>query len=102
MTNEEIGELLTKGKQDGAVLYRVADAVYRVAIALNWIVAIIGILLTIAIGGSMGFAAALGVAFLTLIVCAAGYAGAVLGSHGAKVLVHLLFSNLAILEKEAA
>ena len=101
MTNEEISELLTKGRQDGVILYKVADAVYRVSVVFNWIVAIIGISLAVVMGGSVGISAAVGVALLTLIICAAGYACAVLGSHGAKVLVHLLFSNLAILDKGA-
>ena len=37
---------------------------------------------------------------VTGFVCAANYAVAVLTTHGAKILVHTLFSNLAIMEAQ--
>lgn len=99
MTNEEIAEVISKGQEDGATLYRVADALYKVAMAFNWLIGILGVVLTFVAGSKGGFGPALGAFLVTVIICAVGYATAVFGSHGAKVLVHILFSNLAILDK---
>ena len=99
MTDNEIAEVIAKGQEDGATLYRVADALYNVAMVFNWLIGIVGIVLTFIAGSKGGFGAALGVFLVTVVICAIGYAIAVFGSHGAKVLVHILFSNLAILDK---
>lgn len=99
MTNDEIAEVISKGQADGATLYRVADALYKVAIAFNWLFGILGVVLTFVAASKGGFGPALGVFLVTLLICAIGYAAAVFGSHGAKVVVHILFSNLAILER---
>ena len=99
MTNDEVAEVISKGQEDGATLYRVADALYKVAMAFNWLICVLGLVLTFVAGSKGGFGAALGVFLLTVVICAIGYATAVFGSHGAKVLVHILFSNLAILDK---
>lgn len=99
MTNDEIAEVISKGQEDGATLYRVADALYRVAMAFIWLIGILGVILTFVAGSEGGFGPALGVFLVTVIICAIGYAAAVFGSHGAKVLVHILFSNLAILDR---
>ena len=99
MTNDEIAEVISKGQKDGGTLYRVSDALYKVTIFFNWIIGIFGLILTFFAGTSSGTGAALVVFFCTVLICAIGYAFAVLGSHVSKVLVHLLFSNLAILER---
>ncbi len=99
MTNNEIAEVISKGQKDGATLYRVADVLYKVVMALNWLIGILGVVLTYVAGSDGGFGPALGVFLVTVVICALGYVSAVLGSHGVKVLVHLLFSNLAILDR---
>jgi len=99
MTNDEIKELMVKGQRDGAQLYRVADVIYKVSIVLNFIIGIAGVILFFVAMSSEGIRLALVVAIATAAICAIGYALAVLGSNGAKVLVHLLFANLAILDK---
>lgn len=99
MSNDEIAEVIAKGQADGATLYRVADVLYKVAIAFNWLIGILGTVLTFVAASKGGFGPALGVLLVTLLICAIGYAAAVFGSHGAKVVVHILFSNLAILER---
>ena len=99
MTNEEVKEVITRGQEDGATLFRVADALYKVAMVFNWFFGIVGVILTFVAGNKGGFGPALGVFLITVVICAIGYATAVFGSHGAKVLVHILFSNLAILDK---
>lgn len=99
MSNDEIAEVIAKGQADGATLYHVADVLYKVAIAFNWLIGILGTVLTFVAASEGGFGPALGVLLVTLLICAIGYAAAVFGSHGAKVVVHILFSNLAILER---
>ncbi len=99
MTNDEIAEIISKGQADGATLYRVADTLYKIVITFNWLFGILGAVLTFVAAREGGFAPALGVFLATLLICAIGYAAAVFGSHGAKVVVHILFSNLAILER---
>jgi hypothetical protein len=101
MTNDEMKEIIVKGQEDGAQLFRVANAVYQVSMALVIIIAAAGVLLFFVAMNSGGFGPALGVAIATAAICAVGYAGAVLGSNGAKVLVHILFTNMAILEKSS-
>ena len=100
VTNEEISEIVVKGQQDGAQLFRVADAIYSVLIGLDVVVGILGVLLFFTAMDRNGIGPALGVAIATTIICAVGYAGAVLTSNMAKVLVHLLFSNLALLDAQ--
>lgn len=99
MTDNEIAEVISKGQEDGATLYRVADALYKVVMVINWLIGILGVILAFVAGDSNGLGAAIGVVLITVVICAIGYAVAVFGSHGAKVLVHILFSNLAILDK---
>ncbi len=99
MTNNEIAEVISKGQEDGATLYRVADALYKVVMVFIWLIGIMGVVLTFFAGSNGGFGPALGVFLVTVVICAFGYASAVLGSHGIKVLVHILFSNLAILDR---
>ncbi len=99
MTDNEIAEVISKGQEDGATLYRVADVLYKVAKVINWLIGILGVILAFVAGGSNGLGAAMGVVLITVVICSVGYAVAVFGSHGAKVLVHILFSNLAILDK---
>jgi uncharacterized RDD family membrane protein YckC len=99
MKSEEIAELMTKGKEDGLQLFVVANAIYKISIALVAIIGFAGAILFFVALSNAGFGPALAVAIATATICAVGYALTVLGSNGAKVLVHLLFSNLAILEK---
>ncbi len=99
MTDSEISELMTKGKEDGATLYRVVDVIYKITVIFNYLIGVLGVVLTFVAGTSAGFGPALAVFLATVTICAIGYGLAVFGSHGAKVLVHILFANLAILER---
>jgi len=100
MTNQEIDEIISKGQKDGETLYSVANALFKTSIAFIWIIGLTGAMLTIIAGYYSGFWIALGVILVTAILCAIGYAFAVFSSHGAKVLVHILFSNLAIIYRD--
>jgi len=94
---QEIEDLLRKGKEDGTKLSKAADTIYTWLVVLNWLTAIGGLFGGIAVGGLMGP----GYAFLVLatvaLVCVLEYALAVLSTHGAKVLVHILNCRLATL-----
>jgi CHASE2 domain-containing sensor protein len=100
MTNAEIEEVILKGQHDGAKLYRVADWLYKIFIIFNWIIGIVGSILTVlALSKEDGKGIALGILLATAIICFAGYVSAVIGSNTLKVLVNILFSNLAILDR---
>ncbi len=110
ITTEEKKEIILKGQSDGARLFRVAQTIYTALIVLNWIIAIGGVITSIVLfaaaadAGSYGRGAALALAFGallgTVITCVINYAIAVLTTHSAKVLVHLLFSSLALLSEK--
>jgi hypothetical protein len=51
-------------------------------------------------GGAAAFFIGVGILIATAVTCVIQYAAAVLTTHGAKVLVHLLYSNLAIMDQE--
>lgn len=99
MNNYEIDELMSKSRQDGAQLFAVADAIYKVSIFILILIGIAGLVLFFVAFSAGGLGPALAVAIGTAAICAIGYALSVLGSNLAKVIVHLLFSNLAILQK---
>lgn len=103
MTSQtEINEIVSKGKSDGVRLINVSTTVFKVLIAFNWVVAIGGGIGAIAAMGKGGFIGGLFVAVGVAVLCSIIYASAVLSTHFAKVLVHLLFANLAMLEKSEA
>jgi len=100
ITIEEKSELAQLSRDDGKRFYGVVEGLYGFLITVNWITGIAGSLAGIGLiiwGMPMSV---LGIVVLgaTAFVCAANYAVAVLTTHGAKILVHILFSNLAIME----
>ena len=99
MKIEEVTELMEKARQDGAQLFVVASVLYKVLIILTCVSFFAGFLFFFFTLVDKGLGPALIVALITAGISAMGYAFAVLSSFGAKVIVHLLFSNLAILEK---
>jgi len=109
ITQEERLEIVKKGQEDGARLFRVSETIYKGLIILNWICGIVGTLFgfgffiasshSYGTDGSM-VAMGFGILIATAIGCVVNYVLAVLTTHGAKVLVHILFANLAILGEE--
>lgn len=107
IAQQERDELVRKAREDGKRLFRVVEGIYRYLIILNWVMATIGALIGLGyilkgifqwelymmIPGIL-------VLIMTLIYCSSLYVFAVLITHGAKVLVHILFSNLAIMESK--
>ena len=100
MTNEELQELVDKGRADGAQLFAVADAVYKTSLVVISIVGAAGVISIFTTLWDRGIIPALLAFAATVAICATAYALAVLGANGSKVLVHLLMSNLALLENQ--
>jgi hypothetical protein len=107
MTMEEKSELAKLSRKDGKRFFSVVEGMYKFMIAMNWVLAIVGGLVALGIvmkgmgeeyGGTPVILSGLVLLVATAFVCATNYAVAVLTTHGAKVLVHILFSNLAIME----
>jgi len=105
----ERAEIVQAGQADGQRLFAVATVIYKGLIILNYILAVIGGLVGLGMiegamradyGGGMMFFMAVGVLVGTAIACAINYAAAVLSTHVAKVLVHILFANLAIMDSK--
>lgn len=107
ITSQERDELGRKAREDGKRLFRVVEGIYRYLIALNWVMAALGTLIGVVFILKGIFQWELSsmipgifVLIMTLIYCSSLYVFAVLITHGAKVLVHILFSNLAIMESK--
>lgn len=94
-TNDDIAELVKKGKADGQKLYAVSEFLYKFSIILNWFFVIAGLLYATfgGVNSPIGF---LLIAVIVGLLCAVNYAASVLTTHVVKVLVHLLFSNLIL------
>lgn len=106
----ERAEIITAGQEDGQRLFMVSTAIYKSLIILNYVLGVIGSLAGLGMliggmaaryGGGTFALAGLAILVVTAVVCAINYAVAVLSTHVAKVLVHLLFANLAIMEQGA-
>ena len=104
ITQDERLEIIKKGQEDGHRLFRVAEAIYKGLIILNWIGGVIGVIIAIALlasgQGVVSVMMGIGVIVATAIGCIINYVFAVLMTHGAKVLVHILFANLAVMDRE--
>jgi hypothetical protein len=101
---EERNELAQLSRADGKRFYGVVEGIYKYLIVVNWVTGIAGGLLGLVClmsgRGIFSFFAGIVVLVATAFACAANYAVAVLATHGAKILVHILFSNLAIMEAQ--
>ena len=106
ISSAEREEIIKKGTADGQRLFNVSEAIYKILIIFNWIIGVIGGIASIVVMAQAGNAGAVailigvGILISTIVTCVIQYAGAVLTTHGAKVLVHLLYSNLAIMNQE--
>lgn len=102
MTNSDIKELSNQARIDGRRLFGVSEFLYKFAIVVNWIIAIIGICSVIGLisQGGFGFGVAILVAVVTTFICVLNYMLAVLSTHIAKVLVHTSLACVALVEKD--
>jgi Na+/melibiose symporter-like transporter len=102
ITSQERDELVRFGREDGRRFYQVVQGIYRFLIIANWVTASFGALFAVILLFQREFFGAVVLLVSTAFSCAALYIIAVLVTHGAKVLVHILFSNLAIMEARQA
>jgi len=104
ITTQEREELVRNAREDGKRLYQVVQSIYKFLITVNWIMGIIGgfsgLYIIAERYGYGGLFGGITCWVFTAIYCAGTYVFAVLVTHGAKVLVHILFSNLAIMESK--
>jgi hypothetical protein len=97
ITLEERDELEEKAKEDGKRFYQVVEGIYKFLVFANWVVGLVGAVVGLSILRGNLTAAILCI-IITAICCIGIYVFSVLVTHAAKVLVHILFSNLAIME----
>ena len=100
MTESDMRELSHQCRLDGKRLFSVSEILYKSAIVLNWIIAILGV---IASGFSFkegGFGVWIGIGILIVVgfVCASIYIVSVLSTHVAKVMVHTSYATMGVLE----
>ncbi|MDE3032324.1 MAG: hypothetical protein KGI56_01545 [Acidobacteriota bacterium] len=99
-------EIIKKGSADGQRLFIVSETIYKVLIIFNWIMGLLGGIVGLVLmaqagnGNATAFFIGIFILFATAVTCVVQYAAAVLTTHGAKVLVHLLYSNLIIMSNE--
>lgn len=96
----EITELSTQARIDGKKLYKVSEFLFNLAIIFNWIIGLIGAALAVAMLGSeeYGLLRALGIIIIFASICIINYMLAVLSTHVAKVMVHISFASVALME----
>lgn len=99
MEDSDVVELIEKSRSDGAQLYSVADSLHKLAIFLIGVFAILGVILAFGVMINVGFLAGLAAFIFVGFVCFVLYAADILATNGLKVLVHILFSNLALMQK---
>jgi hypothetical protein len=97
-SDSEVNELIAKGRADGAKLYSVVDALHKLVMFLIAVVAIIGLIAGFGLMSNVGFAAGLAVLVFVLILCFLLYAADIVITNSSKVLFHILFSNLVLVE----
>jgi len=104
ITTQEREELVRNAREDGKRLFQVVEGIYKFLIAVVKVVGAIGGIFGLYLMSQSGFGGGLFVGLMcwlmTAIYCVGTYVFAVLTTHGAKVLVHILFSNLAIMESK--
>ncbi len=101
MEASDIRELSQQARIDGKRLFGVSEFLYKFAIVVNWIIAVVGGFAVIGLmsQGGIGFAAALLVAVVATFICVLNYMVAVLSTHIAKVLVHTSLACVALVER---
>ena len=97
METLDINEIVEKGKTDGRDLYRAVNFLHKlgnIIIAILTIAALIFSFYTLTNEGFLGFIL---IVLISALVISVVYAIHLITTNIAKVLVHTLFSNLAIL-----
>jgi hypothetical protein len=97
---EELKEIFDKSKEDGAKLYSTADSLHKLSQRILILIGIIGVVSGFGIMQNVTIAAGFIVIGITLAFCAIMHMIQIVITNSSKVLVHILFTNLAIINKE--
>ncbi|WP_295553018.1 hypothetical protein [Limnohabitans sp. Rim8] len=100
LLQKDIDELFLKSKEDGSRLYATADSLHKLFQKLLIFVGAIGVIIGFIAMEKMTFFAGVIIITITLAICFLIYMLQIIVTNSSKVLVHILFTNLAILEKE--
>jgi hypothetical protein len=99
LPKEDIDELFLKSKEDGSKLYATADSLHKLFQRILILVGAIGIIIGLIAMQEMTFLAGIIIIAITLAFCFLVHMIQIVVTNSSKVLVHILFTNLAILEK---
>jgi hypothetical protein len=109
MTPEDRTELSQQARLDGRRLFGVANNVYNIVIAINWIIGALGffgailcLMVGITQGTTLGLLGAVIIGAITALACFINYVLGVLLTHTAKVMVHTSLATVALLEERSA
>lgn len=100
MQESDLKELSQQSRIDGKRLFGVSEFIYKFAIAVNWIVGVIGVVVSLGLvsQGGYGILAGLLVGVVVAFICVLNYMLAVLSTHIAKVMVHTSLACVALVE----
>ncbi len=98
MNRLDIQSLSLKARGDGARLFGVCELMFKISMVGVWVIAILGIILTIVFFGNREFGWGIASLITFFVVCYILYAVAVLSTHVGKVLVHTSLASVAIVE----
>jgi hypothetical protein len=101
LSQTELDEIFKKSQQDGSKLYSTVDSLHKFSQIIIGLIGLIGVIAGFGVMSNANFLAGLVVIFLTIALCIFMYMIQIVLSNSSKVLVHILFCNLAILKKES-
>lgn len=101
LSQTELDEIFKKSQEDGSKLYSTVDSLHKFSQIIIGLIGLIGVVAGLALMSNVTFLAGLIVIFLSIALCLFMYLVQIVLSNSLKVLVHILFSNLAILKKES-
>lgn len=101
MQESDVKELSQQSRIDGKRLFGVSEFIYKFALIVNWIVGIIGVVVSLGmiLQGGYGILAGMLVAIVVAFICVLNYMLAVLSTHIAKVMVHTSLACVALVEQ---
>ncbi len=97
---KDLKEIFEKGQEDGSKLYATADSLHKLSERILILFGIIGVICGIAIMDQLTIIAGVIVIAITLALCALIHMIQIIITNSSKVLVHILFTNLALLKKD--
>ena len=100
LPKDELEEIFEKSKKDGAKLYTTADSLHKFSQKILILIGIIGVIAGFGVMENLTVIAGIIVIGITLAFCAIMHMIQIVITNSSKVLVHILFTNLAIIKKE--